>query len=147
MTTITHPKWLQPIPHPKLGTALLVLLLAALAVGGTLLLQRAQPQRLPIPDEKAVAADLLAQKLSGPRYFQRATPDQPPSTRSGEWTITVDDALAQMERVVTERRLDAQGAAKVRRLINQLATPPRSRMTGEDSINLLRLNLALDEIR
>lgn len=53
----------------------------------------------------------------------------------------------QVERVVTERQLDADGAAKVRRLIDQLATPPRSRMTGEDSINLLRLNLALDEIR
>lgn len=147
MTTMTHPKWLQPIPHPKLGTAIAVLLAAILVAGGTLLLQRSQSQRLRIPDEKAVAADLLAQKLTGPRYFQRTTPDQNPSTRSGEWTITVDDAIAQMERVVTERHLDADGAAKVRRLIDQLATPPRSRMTGEDSINLLRLNLALDEIR
>ena len=147
MTDMTHPEWLRPIPHPKLGTAFVVLLLAALAVGGTLLLQRSQSQRLPIPDEKAVAADLLAQKLTGPRYFQRTAPERTPQIRGGALTITVDEATAQVERVVTERHLDAKDAAKVRQLIDQLATPPRSRMTGEDSINLLRLNLALDELR
>lgn len=147
MTTMPHPKWLQPIPHPKVGTAVLVFLLAALAVLGTLRLQHVQSQRLHIPDEKAIAADLLAQKLTGPRYFQLTASDRPATSSRVELTITFDHALAQMDRVVTERHLDASGAAKVRQLLDQLTTPPRSRMTGEDSINLLRLNLALDEIR
>jgi K+-transporting ATPase c subunit len=49
--------------------------------------------------------------------------------------------------VVTERKLNTEQAAKVHMLIDRLTERPRSRMVGEDHINLLRLNLALDALQ
>jgi potassium-transporting ATPase KdpC subunit len=153
MTTTMHPGWLHTALHSKVGTALAALALAGLIAGGALLFQDAQRRQSAIPDEKAAAVALLAQKLSGPRYFQSAVPpsDQRvthvPDSRNGEPVISVADALAQMDRIVAERHLDAARAVKIRQLIDRLAEPPDSRMVGEASVNLLRLNLALDELR
>lgn len=137
----------------KPRTVLAVLALTGCAIGGSLLLRHPPAARLVIPNERVTAAALLSQKLSGPRYFQRTAPAgtdlrevRAPFVRNGESLITVTDAGSQVDRVVAERQLDARGAAQVRQLIDQLGKPPYSRMVGEASINLLRLNLALDEL-
>ena len=150
MTRTIQRGWL----HMKLGTVLAALALVGFVVGGALLLRHAQDERMIIPDEKAAAAALLGRKLSGPRYFQPSSPAatdlravRTPRLRDGEPLISLADAQAQVDRLATERHLDAERTAKVRTLIERLAEPPDSRMVGEASVNLLRLNLALDELR
>ena len=129
----------------KPRTVLAASAVVGLAIGGAALLWRAQHEQFVIPDERAAAAALLAQKLSGPRYFR--PPVRTPDLRNGEPFISVAGALAQVDRVATERHLDAERTAKVLKLIDRLAESPKSRMVGEPSVNLLRLNLALDELR
>jgi len=65
----------------------------------------------------------------------------------GEPQISVADARTQVVGIVKERQFDPDHAAKLDALIDRLAEPSPSRMTGEATINLLRLNLALDELR
>jgi len=106
-----------------------------------------------IPNEKAVAADLLNQKLSGAHYFQVASPgtgvhateQAPPG--DGEPRISVAEAEEQVGRIAKVRQFNPERAAKLEKLIDRVAEPSASRMTGEATINLLRLNLALDELR
>lgn len=147
-----------PLMSPAVRTKLIIvsagLVLLGIAFGGARLLQYAQRGRLVIPDEKAAAAELLAQKLSGPRYFQAgsAASDEAgkfsrPEMRDGEPFISVANAESQVEHIVAERRLDAERTAKVHKLILRLTEPSDSRIVGEPMINLLKLNLALDELR
>lgn len=107
---------------------------------------------LVLPDEKVAAARLLAKQLSGPRYFEVPAGDMRdvdgvtvPS--SPEPHITVVAARSQVERIAKERHLDAEGTARVESLIQSLTETPSSRLIGSDHINLLRLNLALDELK
>ncbi|MCE9611107.1 MAG: potassium-transporting ATPase subunit C [Chthoniobacter sp.] len=106
-------------------------------------IRESQRDRLLIPDEKAVAAAMLEKKLSGPGYFSATSDTDDPR----EPKITVDDAKAQVARVVSERHLDAEHAAKLNELIDRLSEPATSRIVGEATVNLLRLNLALDAQR
>lgn len=99
-------------------------------------------QKTSIPDEKVVAERLLAEKLTGPRYF-----------KLGESTVETPhpylssfQARQQIEGVAKERGLDAEGVKKVEALIDQLTEPPPSRAIGTDRVNVWRLNLALDEL-
>lgn len=94
-------------------------------------------------DEKAAAEALLAAKLSGPRYFIPQVAD--PAGDDGRW-IWVDDAVAQIQRVVEERNLGPEGTQAIRQLTVELAEPHPYRAVGGQRINLLRLNLSLDQL-
>ncbi len=118
--------------------AALFLVFAAIAH----LLSTSQSASVPVPDEKAVAQELLEKKLSGPRYFQIGEPaPELPSPY-----ITPSQAKAQLDRVVAERKLDDTERAKVEALIKELTEPSPSRMVGTERLNALQLNLALDEL-
>jgi K+-transporting ATPase c subunit len=125
-----------------------VALLLALGIGTALLLLNVRRDYFTAPNEKVVAANLLNEKLSGPRYFQQAhsATQQLPSD-DGEPRVSVAEARAQVVKIVKERQFDPERAAKLEQLIDRLAEPSVSRMIGEATINLLRLNLALDELQ
>lgn len=140
--------------HMKLGNVCSALAAIGIAVGAAFLLQRMPRERFVIPDEKAAAAALLMEKLSGPRYFQFRSPPtsehppvRAPFLRDRGPRISVPDAHAQVERVAAERQFDAKHAATLHQLVDELAESSESRMAGQESVNLLRLNLALDELR
>jgi hypothetical protein len=122
------------------GGALVVLfLLFALAA---YVLREINSSRVPIPDEKAVAQQLLEQKLSGPHYFEIGEP----SAELPHPYITPASARAQFEHIATERKLDATQRAKLETVIKALTEPSPSRMVGTERLNALKLNLALDAL-
>lgn len=94
-----------------------------------------------IPDEKAAGVALLAEKLSGPGYFQSTSAPEKKSIY-----ISRENALKQMSRVLTERHWDTSRTQELETLIDRVTEPPPYRMLGEDHVNLVRLNLALDEL-
>jgi len=97
----------------------------------------------PVSERAALAAaeHLLAQKLSGPRYFSASY------WEDGEPWIAVDDAWAQVPRVVAERHLGAAGQQAIGTLIGKMSEPHPHRMVGGERINLSRFNLSLDGIK
>ena len=107
-----------------------------------------RPDDLVIPNEKAVALAKLAEKFTGPGYFHQGPDDPRPLvvTGQGDIYITATNAWAQEARVVHERHLNPEAAAKVHRLIEWLTEPPPSRFSTE-RVNMVRLNLALDELK
>jgi K+-transporting ATPase ATPase C chain len=107
------------------------------------LLRMSNATEVPIPDEKAVAQELLEAKLSGPKYFQLGES----SAELPNPYITPAQARAQLERVVAERHLDAAKRERLESLIKELTEPSPSRMVGTERLNALKLNLALDEIK
>jgi K+-transporting ATPase c subunit len=104
-------------------------------------------QEMVIPDEQVAGQELLAQKFAGPRYFQ---PDQgvsdPPSSPD-RYYISVAAARAQIGHIAAERKLDAAQVERLNTVIGKIAESPPSRVRGHDSINTLRLNLALDALK
>jgi K+-transporting ATPase c subunit len=98
-----------------------------------------------IPDEKAAAFALLAQKFTGPRYFQPGT-NQQVHSQDSEPRISAADARSQVKRIAAERKLGPEGETNLNSLIKRLTEPSPSRVVGDPEINLLRLNLALDEM-
>lgn len=103
---------------------------------------------LVIPDEKAVALAMLEKQFEGPRYFHQRPGDPQKSALAGEAGIFInaDSAAAQERRIIEERHLSPENAARLHRLIAKLTEPPPSRLYSE-RINLVRLNLALDELK
>lgn len=99
---------------------------------------------IPIPDEKAVAMEFLARKLSGPGYF--SMPENGMREPGGPW-IGLEDVAGQMEKVIQERQWGQYEREQLQRLIERLAEPWPERMVGGSRIQLARLNLALDEIK
>jgi hypothetical protein len=85
-----------------------------------------------IPNEKAVAADLLNQKLSGAHYFQvcltwtgvHATEQAPPG--DGERGSALPRQRSKLEESVKVREFDPERAAKLEKLIDRLAEPSSS---------------------
>jgi hypothetical protein len=118
----------------------ITVLFAALVLAGILAL-RSKMQEAHPPDERAAGLALLAEKLSGPRYFTST------NREDGELWISPVEAHKQLPRVATERNLSPEAISEVEKRINQLTTPPTSRIVGSERINLLQLNLALDSIR
>ena len=109
-------------------------------------LSRTKPS-LVIPDEEAAAFKLLAQKFTGPRYFQpNASRTQPSHSGTAEPRISAADARLQVKRIAAERNLGPDVETKLNALIERLTEPSPSRVVGEPEIKLLRLNLALDEL-
>jgi K+-transporting ATPase c subunit len=130
----------------KLWRWLLLTAMVAAVVAVGIVKFRGQSDVRPVsPREQfAVAEKLLAEKLSGPRYFN--VPASATNEESGPW-IDVKDARSQLQRVVAERKLGPEDARKVERLIEKLTEPHPSRMVGGERINLPRLNLSLDAIK
>lgn len=129
--------------------AILLLLFWGIAA----LMRNLNRESLIIPDEKAVAANLLSKQLTGPRYFQIPDGDvrdssgvTARSTATAEPHITTEAARLQVDGIVKARYFNAEQAAKVQALIDRLKEPAGSRLVGAEHVNLLRLNLALDAL-
>lgn len=76
----------------------------------------------------------LAQKLTGPQYFQVcAQNDQ----------ISATDAKTQLDRIIKERKLAPAAAVEINHLIDQLTAPS----SANDHVSALQLNLALDKLQ
>lgn len=99
-----------------------------------------------IPDEQIAGQELLAQKFVGPRYFQPDPQRVKSAPFSDKYYITVASARAQVAGIVAERKLDATTSVKIYATIDKIAEPPPSRVFGENGVNTLRLNLALDAL-
>jgi len=126
--------------------AVAVVTAAVLAVGSWLVWFQ-KDRNPPIPDEKEAGVALLATTLTGPGYFHG--PDRPAETLLGEggpW-IAPQDALDQLERVSRTRGYAAARTEKVKELIEKLTEPHPSRVVGGERIQLVRLNLALDQLK
>lgn len=117
----------------------ITVLIAVLGLIGILKI-RSRLNQPPPPDEKAAGLALLAEKLSGPRYFTSTTQEE------GQLWIRPQDAVSQLPRIMAERKLGPDANRKIHDLIDRLTVPPASRMVGGERINLLQLNLALDSI-
>jgi len=102
---------------------------------------------VPIPDEQIAGQDLLAQKFTGPRYFQPNVQADGSQSPADKYYISVAAAKAQLLRIAEERKLTADESAKIQAVIEKIAEPPPSRVTGQTGVNVLRLNLALDALR
>lgn len=151
----TQPTAAKPMRSPTKLMAWCAGILGAMFLsfyGLSAFLRSANPHSVSLPDEKAAAAQLLAKRLSGPGYFE-----VPPgglrdesgvaATSAVEPHITASAAQKQVERIARERQLDAAGVVKVEDLIRRLTETPSSRVIGEEHLNVLRLNLALDELK
>ncbi len=148
------------ITHPQPGSVgfvsltrahfrgMAVVVFSLLALAAYLMIANRRSDDLVIPNEKAVAMAMLSHKFSGPRYFQLPPGELHPPPEIGEVDtfITVASASAQEQRIVEERHLSPESAAKLHRLIDKLTEPPPSRLFSE-RINLVRLNLAMDELK
>lgn len=85
----------------------------------------------------------LAQKLTGPQYFQVcAQNDQMPALH-----ISATDARMQLDRIIKERKLAPAVAAEINHLIDQLAAPASANVQGPDHVSAVQLNLALDKLQ
>ena len=133
--------------HTQLRGAIIVVC-SLLALAAYFKLADRRPDDLVIPNEKAVALAKLAEKFAGPGYFHQGPEDPRPLVGAGQGDIyiTVANAWAQEARVVKERHLSPEASAKVHRLIEWLTEPPPSRLSSE-RVNMVRLNLALDELK
>ena len=81
----------------------------------------------------------LAQKFTGPQYFQVCEQnDQMPALH-----ISATNARTQLGRIIKERKLAPVAAAEINHLIDQLAAPA----SANDHVSALQLNLALDKLQ
>ena len=105
---------------------------------------RRETVRIVSPSEEAAVAEaLLGEKLSGPRYFN--PPVAGNKEGGGPW-IGVKDAVAQVPRIATVRKLSPEATQKLKILIDQMAETHPYRAVGGERIDLTRLNLSLDSL-
>lgn len=97
-----------------------------------------------LPDERKVAMQMLAERQSGPGYFQPADPAEKPDEQGIFW-LPAERAGDQLDRIVRERK-GAVTRERLQKLIAEVAEPQPSRAIGGDRLNLARLNLALDAL-
>ena len=126
--------------------------LVALILGITEIKESRQRDGLVIPDEKTVAVERLVEMLTGPRYFLMAPGEAMDSAgvvsaSAPSPHISPTSARRQVERIAKERNFSPETTAKIHKLIERLSEAPKSRGVGKDHVNLLRLNLALDELK
>jgi hypothetical protein len=143
MIADSHASNSKPSHWLLMGVTGIVLL--AVVVGTLVLLENPATVRpVSVREERAAAESLLANKLSGPGYF-----NIPAETASDDGVIWIDadDALRQMPRIVAERKLTSGGERSLGLLIEKLIEPHPCRMRGGKRINLSRLNLSLDAIK
>jgi K+-transporting ATPase ATPase C chain len=60
--------------------------------------------------------------------------------------ITPEAALLQLQRVADARRFDSTKTAALRLLIEQMIEAPQLNLLGQQRVNVLKLNLALDDM-
>ena len=130
--------------------AVLTVVLMGVVAGAMLVIIKSRP-KLVIPDEKIVAAELLAKTFTGSRYFQippNETLDENGVRMENPATpyLSRDAALLQVERIARARGMGQEGTQKINGLIDGMTEEPSSRIVGDNHINLLRLNLALDTL-
>lgn len=103
-----------------------------------------RPQPLMIPNEKTAGVALLASTQQGAGYFHTASgaADEP----NGPW-IRFHEVQAQTDRVIRERNFSPQKIEQLQKLIAKLTEDHPSRAVGGERLQLVRLNLALDEIK
>lgn len=95
------------------------------------------------PDDIKVARQLLSNQFTGPRYFAFVEEPEPLDFPY----ISVSSADSQIGGILSARSLPSEVAETIRKLIDKLAIHPSSRLAGTDRINVLKLNLALDEMK
>jgi K+-transporting ATPase c subunit len=122
---------------------LLVIFLAPIA--GNIYEHLSRPP-VAIPDEQIAGQDLLAEKFVGPRYFQPNADRVKTAPFSDRYYIRVPVARAQVPGIVAERKLTPDLEAQIYAIIDKIAEPSPSRVFGENGVNTLRLNLALDAV-
>ncbi len=101
---------------------------------------------VPVPDEQIAGLKLLAEKFTGPRYFQPDTTENKSSTVPEKYYVSIASAKRQLEQVALERKLSGDQVSRLNAIIENITEPPPSRVLGQNSVNVLRLNLALDEM-
>ena len=125
----------RPIPHFITGLRLI-------GIAGVVSLAKCKKDDPPVPDEKRVAMIELEKMQSGAGYFH-AEPDTQPDEGGIRW-IEPDKAAAQIDRVLSERKLGESERERLTKLINEISEPHPSRTIGGNRLNLARLNVALD---
>jgi K+-transporting ATPase c subunit len=139
----------QPIGAPVKRKTLLIIYGVLLAIFLAPIVRNiyehlSQPE-IAIPNEQIAGEELLAQKFAGPHYFQLDPAES--ATSPDRYYITVASARAQVGRIASERKLNDDAVKRLNATIEKIAEPPPSRVRGHDSVNTLRLNLALDALR
>lgn len=99
----------------------------------------------PLPDEKKVAMELLVNSQAGPGYFHPSDASSKPDEHGIFW-IEPPVAEAQIDRILSERKLAPSSREKLVKLIKETSEPHPSRVVGGERINLARLNVALDAL-
>jgi potassium-transporting ATPase KdpC subunit len=141
----------QPIDAPVKRKTLLIIYGVLLAIFLAPIVRNiydhlSQPE-IVIPDEQIAGEKLLAEKFTGPRYFQPDPAETVSASSPDRYYISVASARAQVVRIASERKLSDSTVKKLDDVIEKISEPPPSRVRGRDSVNTLRLNLALDQIR
>lgn len=116
--------------------------LRLVGIVGVLSLAMCKKEDPPVPDEKRVAMLELEKTQAGPGYFH-AEPGTQPDEEGIRW-IEPDKAAAQIDRVLSERKLGESERETLTKLINEISEPHPSRTIGGNRVNLARLNVALD---
>ena len=129
------------LPHLVLAA---MLVLAVVAIACLSPWRKQAPVPVSIDAERVAADAVLAEKLSGPRYFNAPANGIPED--GGPW-IKVHEARAQIPGIVAERKLGPDGERELDLLVDKLTEHHPSRVLGGTRINLLRLNLSLDSIK
>jgi K+-transporting ATPase c subunit len=99
-----------------------------------------------IPNEQIAGLKLLAEKFTGPRYFQPEDMESKSASAPEKYYISIASAKRQLKHIASERKLSDEQVSRVNAIIEQITEPPPSRVLGQNSVNVLRLNLALDEM-
>jgi hypothetical protein len=103
--------------------------------------------RSKLPDEKTAILQALASKFAGPSYFQAESADFSFKSTSDRVYISKSSAVKQVDRIADHRQFTPEMTAKLKDLIARLTEPAPSRTVGEERVNLLMLNIALDALQ
>jgi K+-transporting ATPase c subunit len=100
-----------------------------------------------VPNETVEGLKLLSREFSAPGYFHLnpSVTNRPAHDSHLDYYIEADIARQQINRVLKERNLEIDQAGDLEQLIDRIAEPSKSRAVGSTTVNVLRLNLALDE--
>lgn len=98
-----------------------------------------------LPTERDAILQLLTQKFTGPQYFQNDTSASSQPMSSDKVYISPASAKSQVNRIASERKFTPEKSLRLNDIITRMTEPSPSRVVGENRVNLLMLNLALDE--
>jgi K+-transporting ATPase c subunit len=135
--------------QPNSSTVRAIAVGAILALFLAIWIYRSGTEKSSVPNETAAGLKLLSREFAGPGYFHLdpSVTNQPPSESHPDYCITANAAREQIGRVLAERNWTTNRAADLERIVDRLAEAPESRAVGGAKVNVLRLNLALDELQ